>query len=136
MRAHGLTNFPDPSASGGLQIGGPGSNLNPESPTFQAAQKAGNKNGPSLGGAPHMSEAQRQRALKFAQCVRAHGDPEFPDPSLSPPKGARAVIVLRGMVFGFSSGFDPQAPGFRQAASACGVQLPTPGQGGKVSLAP
>jgi hypothetical protein len=40
MRAHGLADFPDPSSQG-LQIGGgPGSDLNPGSPRFQAAQKA------------------------------------------------------------------------------------------------
>jgi hypothetical protein len=44
MRAHGVHDFPDPKFSGGrgtLQIrGGKGSDLDPHSPTFQAAQKA------------------------------------------------------------------------------------------------
>jgi hypothetical protein len=46
MRAHGVTNFPDPTFStsgGGIGIkigGGPGSGIDPNSPTFQAAQKA------------------------------------------------------------------------------------------------
>jgi hypothetical protein len=41
MRAHGLPDFPDPSPGGGLQIrSGPGSDVNPNNPTFQAAQKA------------------------------------------------------------------------------------------------
>jgi hypothetical protein len=46
MRAHGVTNFPDPTFSttgGGISIkigGGPGSGIDPNSPTFQAAQKA------------------------------------------------------------------------------------------------
>jgi hypothetical protein len=41
MRAHGLPDFPDPSPGGGLQIrAGQGSDLNPNNPTFQAAQKA------------------------------------------------------------------------------------------------
>jgi hypothetical protein len=41
MRAHGLTDFPDPSPGGGLQLsGGPGSNLRPDNPVFQAAQQA------------------------------------------------------------------------------------------------
>jgi hypothetical protein len=40
MRAHGIKDFPDPS-NGGVQLhGGPGSDLNPGSPQFQAAQKA------------------------------------------------------------------------------------------------
>ena len=41
MRAHGIADFPDPSPNGGLQIqGGPGSDLGPDNPTFQAAQSA------------------------------------------------------------------------------------------------
>jgi hypothetical protein len=40
MRAHGIRDFPDPS-NRGLQLnGGPGSDLNPNNPQFQAAQKA------------------------------------------------------------------------------------------------
>jgi len=45
MRSHGITDFPDPQtgAGGGIQISlhsTPGSDLNPNSPKFQAAQKA------------------------------------------------------------------------------------------------
>ena len=47
MRAHGLRDFPDPSSgssgSGGITIqggGGPSSDLSPDSPAFQRAQKA------------------------------------------------------------------------------------------------
>jgi hypothetical protein len=40
MRAHGLKDFPDPS-NGGIQIQTrPGSDLNPDNPTFQKAQQA------------------------------------------------------------------------------------------------
>jgi len=44
MRKHGLPDFPDPTFTGhGIRMairGGPGSDLNPQSPAFQAAQKA------------------------------------------------------------------------------------------------
>jgi hypothetical protein len=43
MRAHGLSNFPDPTfgGGGGVRIGlGGASGLNPSSPAFQAAQRA------------------------------------------------------------------------------------------------
>jgi hypothetical protein len=76
-----------------------------------------------------MTAAQARAALRFAQCVRSHGYPDFPDPALSPPKGSVAVLVLRGMVFAFSSAFNPQSPAFRQAAAHCGLQLPPPGSG-------
>jgi hypothetical protein len=44
MRSHGITDFPDPQSSNG-RVGisinaGPGSDLNPDNPQFQAAQKA------------------------------------------------------------------------------------------------
>jgi hypothetical protein len=45
MRAHGVTNFPDPKFGTGpgggvsVRIGGPGSGIDPSSPAFQAAQK-------------------------------------------------------------------------------------------------
>jgi hypothetical protein len=44
MRGHGVKDFPDPTFSAGriaIQVkGGPGTDLNPRSPVFQAAQKA------------------------------------------------------------------------------------------------
>jgi hypothetical protein len=50
MRAHGLKDFPDPS-NGGLQIHAhPGSDLNPDNPTFQRAQQACRGNLPFKGG--------------------------------------------------------------------------------------
>ena len=126
MRTHGVTNFPDPSTSGGnIQIGGPG--LDPSSPTFQGAQKACAKYQPLKGGPPRMTAAQQRAAVHFAECVRSHGYPDFPDPAFTPPKGAVAVLDLRGMVFAFSSAFNPQSPAFRQAATRCGLKLPPPG---------
>ena len=51
MRAHGLKDFPDPS-NGGLQIRvSPGSDLQPNNPTFQKAQQACQKYLPFKGGA-------------------------------------------------------------------------------------
>jgi hypothetical protein len=55
MRAHGIADFPDPTSGGGLRISaGAGSDLNPNSPAFQSAQKACSKSVglPGLGGGP------------------------------------------------------------------------------------
>lgn len=123
MRSHGVPNFPDPSSGGGLSLNGSG--INPQSPSFQGAQRACAKFQPGGSGFPKMSEAQKQRALRFAQCMRANGEPNFPDPSLTPPKGTVSVLLLRGMVFAFQQPPDPQAPAFKQAASRCGF---TPGK--------
>jgi len=54
MRSHGIADFPDPTGSGlSIQIH-PGSDVNPRSPTFQAASKTCAKSAgvPGLGGTP------------------------------------------------------------------------------------
>jgi hypothetical protein len=51
MRAHGVKDFPDPT-NGGLQIRvHPGSDIDPNNPTFQKAQQACQKYQPFKGGA-------------------------------------------------------------------------------------
>jgi hypothetical protein len=52
MRSHGITDFPDPQSGAGGSIrislhNSPGSDLNPNSPQFQAAQKACQGFGPA-----------------------------------------------------------------------------------------
>jgi hypothetical protein len=122
MRAHGIANFPDPGAGGGVQINAaPG--MNPASPAFGAAQKACG-GGPGGPGAVHMTEAEKLKAIAFAKCMRTHGVPDFPDPIYSAPSGGGPVLVLRGMFFAPPPGFNPMAPGIRQAAGDCGLPLP------------
>lgn len=123
MRAHGVPNFPDPTAGGGGIEIAPGSGLNPFSPSFQSAQKACKAFAPPNPGPIKLSASERRKALVFAQCMRAHGDPSFPDPMLS-VQGDTPVIALRGLFFPVGAGFDPQAPAFKQAASECGLRLP------------
>jgi hypothetical protein len=53
MRAHGITDFPDPQSQGGGRIsislhGSPGSDLNPNDPAFQRAQKICMPDAPTL----------------------------------------------------------------------------------------
>jgi hypothetical protein len=121
MRTHGVPNFPDPGASGGLQITG----LNPQSPVFQAARQACQRFAPAKAGPPKMSESQRQAAFRFAQCMRANGQSAFPDPTFTQQAGASRVLVMRGMVFALGAGIDPKSPAFRQAAAKCGVTPPS-----------
>ncbi len=122
MRSNGVPNFPDPGSGGNLELNGTG--INRESPSFRAAQKACARFQPGGPGLPKTSESLKQRALKFAQCVRTHGEPNFPDPSLTAPRGAASILLLRGMVFAFPQPFDAQSPAFRQAAAACGLKVP------------
>ena len=124
MRAHGVSNFPDPSGHGQIAIGA-SSGINPQSPAFQSAQKACIKFAPAKLGPPHMSASDRRAAVRFAACMRANGQSNFPDPTDTAPSGASRVFVLRGMVFAPGPGIDPKSPAFRQAAARCGVTLPS-----------
>jgi hypothetical protein len=123
MRSHGVPNFPDIPAGGGIDFS-PGSGINPRSPAFQAAQQACRRYAPTKGPPPAMTQSQRQAAFRFAKCMRANGQPDFPDPTLTAPTGARLVLVLRGLVFAPGPGIDPKSPAFRQAATRCGVAPP------------
>ncbi len=123
MRAHGVPNFPDPRPGRGLKLT---AQINPSSPSFQAAQQACKRYLPSFPEPGAMTASQREKAFAFAKCMRAHGESDFPDPtigSVSPATTGR-VLALRGMFFAVSANFDPRAPAFRQAASACGLKPP------------
>jgi hypothetical protein len=82
MRSHGVTQFPDPDAAGQLTIDGiaNGSGLNPNSPTFIHALTACKGLEPAGFTGQPRSTQQQNAALKFAQCVRNNGVPDFPDP--------------------------------------------------------
>lgn len=127
MRVHGVPNFPDPSPSGGIRLS-PGMGVDPRSPAFQTAQKACAKYAPAgkLGGKP--TEADRERAVAFAKCMRSHGEPNFPDPTFGAPpalgKGGGAAIAFNGMVFRLGNAVDPGSPAFNRAMSACGLRPP------------
>jgi hypothetical protein len=123
MRTHGVPNFPDPTSRGAVQIA-PGSGINPQSPAFQSAQSSCQKLLPSSGPPTQMSAGERRAALRFAECMRANGEPNFPDPTETAPSTAARVLVLRGMVFGLTPGTDPKSPVFRTAAARCGVMPP------------
>ena len=121
MRAHGVPDFPDPGAGGKLQISiHPGSDLDPQSAVFQAAQRA------CASLRPRPSAAQQQQAaaqaLQFAQCMRAHGITNFPDPSTS---GGGISIQIKG-----GTNLDPNSPLFQSAQNACQKYLPGKAQGG------
>lgn len=126
MRAHGLSNFPDPTGQG-IQIS-PSSGVNPQSPAFQRAQNACKRYLPNGGAPPVTSAHDTAAALAFAKCMRAHGVPDFPDPlttpASSPPAGSVAIIDLHGMAFELGPGIDPRSPAFQQAATDCGIRLP------------
>lgn len=119
MRTHGVPNFPDPKANGngGMRIEAtPGSTkvngVSVNGPAFQSAMQACHADLPNGGQRRPLSASQRQQALQFSQCMRAHGLTNFPDPSFS---GGGVQLRLSA-----STGLDPNSPAFKAAQSACG----------------
>lgn len=122
MRHHGLPNFPDPGL-GSINLAETG--IDPASPAFKAARSACGRFAPVKATPVTMSAAQRRTALRFAECMRSHGVTSFPDPGAGPQSNRDLVLSLHGVIFPVGAGVDPTAPGFRRAAQACGVTLPT-----------
>lgn len=119
MRSHGVSNFPDPTAQGEIAV-------NPsevQSPAFQTAQQVCQKFLPKKGPHLKMTASEHQAAVRFAACMRTHGQPDFPDP-LSAGESSGRTLVLNGMLFPIGAGLDPRSPAFRQATGRCGIKPP------------
>ena len=117
MRSHGQPSFPDPSSQGGFRF----SNGQPSGPAYQSAYTAC-KNLLPNGGVVTAAQLRKLMgtALKFAECMRAHGIANFPDPTLS-----NGTIVIRSPQ---STGTDTSSPQFLAAQQAC--RSLEPGGGG------
>jgi hypothetical protein len=74
-----------------------------------------------------MSASERRKAVKFAECMRANGEPDFPDPTLgtATPSAGMPILALNGMFFQLSPGLNPMSQAFKQAASRCGISPPS-----------
>jgi hypothetical protein len=97
VRSNGVPNFPDPNSSGvwpKQQVEGAASN--PEYPA--AVRVCGHllpDGGPGVAPSPAVDQEIKNDMTKFALCMRSHGVPKWPDPTLDQ---GRSV-------------FDPQAAG-------------------------
>lgn len=87
MRNNGVSEFPDPGASGSFTLDGivNGSSLDPNTPAFKQAISACKNLEPAGFTGSKRSAQQMQAALKFAQCIRANGVQDFPDPANGQP---------------------------------------------------
>jgi len=87
MRSNGLSEFPDPNATGKFTIDAIAnrSSLNPSAPAFKQAISACKDLEPAGFTGSKRSPEQQSAGLKFAQCIRENGVPDFPDPT---PDGA------------------------------------------------
>ena len=118
MRSHGVAGYPDPVVSGsGNSVKvtmSPGS-ANPDSPPFKSADRACHQllpNGGQQGGAVGSSAQQVGQDGLFADCMRSHGVPRFPDPD-------------RDGVFTLPATINEHAPAFLRAIDACQKAHPT-----------
>ena len=87
MRDNGVSEFPDPDASGGLTIDGVlnGSSLDPDTPAWREAISACRDMQPPGFTGRKRSAEQQEAALRFAQCMRDNGIEDFPDPTEDGP---------------------------------------------------
>jgi len=87
MRSNGVSDFPDPGASGKLTIDAVanGSALNTNTPAFQHALSACKTLEPPGFTGSKRSPQQQQAGLQFAECIRKNGVSDFPDPTPNGP---------------------------------------------------
>jgi hypothetical protein len=88
MRDNGVSEFPDPPASGGLTIDGVlnGSSLDPSAPAWkQAIGACRDLQPPGFTGDEEVTAEEQEARLEFAQCIRDNGVKDFPDPAEDEP---------------------------------------------------
>lgn len=126
MRDHGVLNFylshpsgtPSPNGPPVLSIlGYEVSGVNPQSSQFQSAMQSCRH---LLGIRPPsqaVEHKQFDQLLRAAACMRSHGYPDWPDPSLGP--NGQGIMDP-----GPPAGVDTNSPRLQAAAKACGEGLP------------
>jgi hypothetical protein len=114
MRSNGVTKYPDPNGRGQLAKESP-QQLGVSSSQFQSAQSVCQHLLPNGGSGPNAAQLQQVKAqgLRFSQCVRGHGVPNFPDPSSDGRIPDPATV-----------GIDQGSPKFQAANQACRKDRP------------
>ena len=118
MRAHGVD--VSVGANGNLSSGSSG-NGSQSGASVQSAQDACRHLLPN-GGQPSQAaqEKKLKDALKYTQCMRSHGEPNFPDPTVS-GSGLPGFTIPNG------SGINPQSATYEKANQACQSLMPGSG---------
>ncbi|MCW3020591.1 MAG: hypothetical protein JWN10_2899 [Solirubrobacterales bacterium] len=117
MRARGLSQFPDPNSAGVW----PKSQVEVVAgdPKFEAATQACGHllpdGGPGVPPSSAVVQLIQTDMAKFAQCMRSHGVPDWPDPSLD---RGRAVFDPEAV------GIDTSAPRITTAMRGCESVFP------------
>lgn len=128
MRSHGVPDFPEPSEGKIILNGGSGNGLNPSSPQFQSAMRSCHSLMPAPKVTPQQSAEMQAKALKFSECMRSHGVPNFPDPKF---EGGGVRITLHAG----PDAINPRSPQFQAAQKACQGDMPGPKGGPGVGQA-
>ena len=115
MRDNGVSDFPDPGASGKFTIDGivNGSSLDLSTPAFKQAMSACKDLEPAGFTGSKRSSQEQHAALKFAKCMRENGLPDFPDPTPNGP------LIDTSRIPSAAGRGARSIPGFPAAASKC-----------------
>jgi hypothetical protein len=129
MRDHGV-NMADPTFSGDGQVsinasGGSKASMDTAMTACQALHDAAQK--ASGGNKPAGQKPDPTKMRNFAKCMRAHGLPDFPDPS---PDGGMKIQAQAGQ----NSDLDPNNPTFQNAQKACQSIIGAPKGGEKIQV--
>jgi hypothetical protein len=111
MRSNGVPDYPDPDSQGQFPPIQEGRN-GVSQQALQSAQNACRHVQPGGGpGTTQQQQAKLTQALNYSRCMRAHGVPDFPDPSTS----------NGGMGYNLS-GVDTHSPQYQSANQVCQSQ--------------
>ncbi len=108
IRAHGVSNFPDPQPGGGFARAALGA-VDENSPQFLSADKSCRSLG--FDHAPGYIQKHVQQEIAQSECMRKHGVPNMPLPD------AQGQIT-------FPPGLTPRSPGFQAAQKHCAYLNP------------
>jgi hypothetical protein len=115
IRAHGISDYPDPNSQGQFIVQNGSALPSVSAAVVNAAAKAWRKLlPPSMAQGPSGSSGQgsgTSSQLKFSECMRSHGEPNFPDPA------SNGSITL-------PSGMNAESPQFQNAEKACQSLMP------------
>jgi hypothetical protein len=117
MRSHGVPDYPDPDRSGQLPKITAASQVGVSDSRLTAAEGACQALWPYRPPTQAQQQQQLTDDLKFAQCMRSHGVPKFPDPTTSDGRVEFVISVSR-------DGFDPHSSQILAKARACEHVLP------------
>lgn len=113
MRSHGLPNFPDPDSEGNFP---PQSSASAQAKQASLSAQDACKHLLSSGGSAGTPQNRQEKfafALKVARCLRTHGFPNFPDPTVSSQGTSQNLSA---------AGIDSSSPEFQAAETVCEKQ--------------